>query len=358
MDVIVAAWNTFLQMMNQLRPSDALDIILVSFIIYNAIKLVRETRAGQLVKGIIVLLIIWGLSYLLKLYMMETLLAYLFQYSLILLMIVFQPELRRALEQIGRSEIGRKGWLFGGNDDERMKLNHRAINAVVDAAAQMSKSKTGALMVFEMKTKLGDIIDTGTVVNAVPSLPIICNIFFNKAPLHDGAMILRDGMVYAAGCILPLTKSDRVAIELGTRHRAAIGMSENSDAVVVVVSEETGQISVVVNGVITRNYTRATPHNSEDAGAILCWHKIARCTFLNLICRASRIRLPENFCQPESGLPTQTSYSIFEFVFANLGIVFFDTAADLLLWQKRVQLSHVPMILNVRPFWHNIVRFC
>ncbi len=103
---------------------------------------------------------------------------------------------------------------------------------------------------------------------------------------------------------------------------------------------------------------KATPHNSEDAGAILCWHKIARCTFLNLICRASRIRLPENFCQPESGLPTQTSYSIFEFVFANLGIVFFDTAADLLLWQKRVQLSNVPMILNVRPFWHNIVRFC
>ena len=113
-------------------------------------------------------------------------------------------------------------------------------------------------MVFEMKTKLGDIIDTGTVVNAVPSAPIICNIFFNKAPLHDGAMILRDGMVYAAGCILPLTKSDRVAIELGTRHRAAIGMSENSDAGVVVVSEETGQISVVTNGVITRNYTRET----------------------------------------------------------------------------------------------------
>jgi diadenylate cyclase len=122
----------------------------------------------------------------------------------------------------------------------------------------MSKSKTGALMVFEMKTKLGDIIDTGTVVNAIPSPPIICNIFFNKAPLHDGAMILRDGMVYAAGCILPLTKNENVAIELGTRHRAAIGMSENSDAVIVVVSEETGQISVVVNGVITRNYTRET----------------------------------------------------------------------------------------------------
>jgi diadenylate cyclase len=122
----------------------------------------------------------------------------------------------------------------------------------------MSKQKTGALMVFERETKLGDIIDTGTVIDALPSPPIICNIFFNKAPLHDGAMILRDGMVYAAGCILPLTKSDNVSLELGTRHRAAIGMSENSDAVVVAVSEETGQISVVVNGVITRNYTRET----------------------------------------------------------------------------------------------------
>ena len=257
MDGIVSLWNMFLQLLHQFRFTDALDIILVSFIIYSGIKLVRETRAGQLVKGIVVLLIIWGLSSLFKLYMMETILAYFFQYSLIVLLIIFQPEIRRALEQIGRSEIGRKGFL-SGDSDEKLRLKRRVINAVVDSAAQMSKSKTGALMVFEMKTKLGDIIDTGTVVNAIPSQPIICNIFFNKAPLHDGAMILRDGMVYAAGCILPLTKNENVAIELGTRHRAAIGMSENSDAVIVVVSEETGQISVVVNGVITRNYTRET----------------------------------------------------------------------------------------------------
>ena len=258
MDVIVASWHVFLQMLHQFRLSDALDIILVSFIIYSAIKLVRETRAGQLVKGIVILLILWGLSKLLGLVMMETLMVYLFQYALILLMIVFQPEIRRALEQIGRSGSGKKGWLSGGVSDETLRRTRRAINAVVDAAALMSKQKTGALMVFEMKTKLGDIIDTGTIVNAIPSAPIICNVFFNKAPLHDGAMILRDGMVYAAGCILPLTKSDRVAIELGTRHRAAIGMSENSDAVIIVVSEETGQISVVINGVITRNYTRET----------------------------------------------------------------------------------------------------
>ena len=257
MDRIIAVWNMFLQLIRQFRPSDALDILLVSFIIYSAIKLIRETRAGQLVKGIIILLIIWGISYLLRMYMTETILAYFFQYSLIVLLIVFQPEVRRALEQLGRSGIGKKDWLIGGSD-EALRRRKRAINAVVEAAAQMSKQKTGALMVFERETKLGDIIDTGTVIDALPSPPIICNIFFNKAPLHDGAMILRDGMVYAAGCILPLTKSDNVSLELGTRHRAAIGMSENSDAVVVAVSEETGQISVVVNGVITRNYTRET----------------------------------------------------------------------------------------------------
>jgi diadenylate cyclase len=257
MDVIVSAWNKFLQLVRQFQLSDAIDIAVVSFIIYSAIKLIRETRAGQLVKGIVVLLIMWGLSYVMKLYMLETILAYFFQYALIVLVVIFQPELRRALEQIGRSDIRKKNWL-SSSSDEKMRRYRKAINAVVDAAAQMSKQKTGALMVFEMKTKLGDIVDTGTVINAIPSLPIICNIFFNKAPLHDGAMILRDGMIYAAGCILPLTKNKNVAIELGTRHRAAIGMSENSDAVIVVVSEETGQISVVSDGVITRNYTRET----------------------------------------------------------------------------------------------------
>lgn len=271
MEVIIGTWNVFLQLIRQFRLSDAVDIILVSFIIYNAIKLVRETRAGQLVKGIVILLVLWGLSYVLKLYMMETLLNYFFQFSLIALMIVFQPEIRRALEQLGRSGIAKPDWSFGlvGDADETLKRDRRAINAVVEAAAQMSKQKTGALIVFEMRTKLGDIIDTGTVINAVPSAPIICNVFFNKAPLHDGAMIIRDGMVYAAGCILPLTKNDKVSIELGTRHRAAIGMSENSDAVVVVVSEETGQISLVVNGIITRNYTRETLRSELEAHVLL-----------------------------------------------------------------------------------------
>lgn len=271
MNYIVTAWNTFISLVKMFRFSDALDVILVSFIIYSAIKLVRETRAEQLVKGIIMLLLVWGASNLLKLYMMKTLLTYFFQFSVIALLVVFQPEIRRALEQMGRSGIGNKHWTFGVSSTDIEALiqqNRRGVNAVVDAAAVLQKQKTGALIVFEMKTKLGDIIDTGTVVEAIPSAPIICNIFFNKAPLHDGAMIIRDGMVYAAGCILPLTKSDKVSIELGTRHRAALGMSENSDGVIVVVSEETGQISVAVNGVLTRNYTRETL-KSELEGLIL-----------------------------------------------------------------------------------------
>lgn len=261
MDYILTLWNWFVDLIKMFRVSDALDIILVSFIIYSAVKLVRETRAGQLVKGIFILLLVWGGSNLLKLYMMKTLLTYFFQYSLIALLVVFQPEIRRALEQLGRTGIGNVHWNFGistTDTQSTMQQNRKGINAIVDAAAVLQKQKTGALIVFELKTKLGDIIDTGTIVQAIPSVSIICNIFFNKAPLHDGAMIVRDGMVYAAGCILPLTKSDKISLELGTRHRAAIGMSENSDAIVVVVSEETGQISVAVNGVLKRNYTRET----------------------------------------------------------------------------------------------------
>lgn len=240
--------------------TDGLDVIVVSIIIYNGIKLVRETRAEQLIKGIVVLLIGWVLSYYLNLHMLGSLLNYLFQFSVFALLVVFQPELRRALEQIGRSGLSNsKGWFSGVKDGESLrKQQAKGINAVVEAAVSLQKQKTGALIVFERQTKLGDIADTGTILNADPSAQLIGNVFFNKAPLHDGAMIIRDGSIYAAGCILPLTKSDKISLDLGTRHRAAIGMSENSDAMVVTVSEETGQISIAVNGVLTRNYTRET----------------------------------------------------------------------------------------------------
>lgn len=255
---ISGLFRSFISLMNTFGIADLLDVSVVAFIIYSLIKIVRETRAEQLVKGIVILVIGYFLSYQFNLKMLSTILDSVFQFGVIALIVVFQPELRRALEQIGRSKLG-DYWSFPSKDSEEyIKAQKDAIKVVSDAAAGFKQSKTGALMVFERKTKLGDIIDTGTVVNAKPSVAIIGNIFYNKAPLHDGAMILRDGMVYAAGCILPLTRNENVSIDLGTRHRAAMGMSENSDAAIVVVSEETGSISVAVNGVLKRNYNKET----------------------------------------------------------------------------------------------------
>ena len=267
MDFITGLWDTFIALLHTFSLSDALDVLLVSFIIYNGIKLIRETRAEQLVKGIIILMGVYAASVVIHLNMMRTLLDYFFNFTIIALLVIFQPEIRRALEQIGRSKLGGKYWFQISSEEAEKALQkkRKCLNAVVEASGKFQKSKTGALMVFEMQTKLGDIIDTGTIVNAEPSVPLIGNIFWNKAPLHDGAMVIRDGVIYAAGCILPLTKSDTVSVDLGTRHRAAIGMSENSDAVVVVVSEETGQISIAVNGVLTRNYTRETLQSALEA---------------------------------------------------------------------------------------------
>lgn len=231
---------------------DIIDISIVAFLIYHLIKIIRESRAGQLVKGIGIILVAYFLSCQLHFRMLSTLLNNFFQFSIFGLLIVFQPELRRALEQLGRSDI-REYWYFGNskNDEDAYSRTYRdLINIVSDSVVSLCDEKMGALIVFERKTKLGEIIDTGTIVKSKPSVPLICNIFFNKAPLHDGALIIRDGMLYAGGCILPLTKSNRLKRELGTRHRAAVGVSENSDAVAVVVSEETGKVSIAVNGTL------------------------------------------------------------------------------------------------------------
>lgn len=261
-DAIVTVYDWFVALMITFKVTDVLDIVVVSFIIYNLIKIVRETRAEQLVKGILILLIAFAASSIFNLKMLYSLFTSFFQFSVLAILIVFQPELRRALEQIGRSKIGKYWNNFSqsnGIEEEKIKQTKRGIKCVVEAAAEFQKSKTGALIVFERQTRLGDIIDTGTIIDAEPSVPMIGNIFFNKAPLHDGAVVMRDGKIYAAGCILPLTKNNStVSVDLGTRHRAALGISENSDAVIVVVSEETGTISMALNGVITRNYTRET----------------------------------------------------------------------------------------------------
>ena len=220
----------------------------------------RETRAEQLVKGILILLLAFAVSSIFNLKMLNTLFVSFFQFSVLAVLIVFQPELRSALEHIGRSKIGKywTGLASSGVEEEQIKRIRKCINSVVEVASKFQKSKTGALIVFERTTKLGEIIDTGTVIDADPSVELIGNIFFNKAPLHDGAMIIRNGKLHAAGCILPLTKNNDISTDLGTRHRAGLGISENSDAIVVIVSEETGTISMVRNGIITRNYTRET----------------------------------------------------------------------------------------------------
>ena len=259
-EAIASWWEWMVSIAMNFQFKDAVDIIIVAFLIYGVVKLVRETRAGQLVKGLFLLVILFIISSHFNLVMVSRVLAYFFQFAFVAILIVFQPEIRKALEQVGRNNVGQSiAAVVTGRDRSYDRAQIRkAINAVVDGVGILQQLKMGALIVFERKTKLGDIIETGTQINCEPSGQIVGNIFFNKAPLHDGAMIIRDGMIHAAGCILPLTKNTSVSAELGTRHRAALGVSEESDAVVVVVSEETGQISVAVNGVLARRFTRDT----------------------------------------------------------------------------------------------------
>ena len=259
-EAIASWWEWMVSIAMNFQFKDAVDIIIVAFLIYGVVKLVRETRAGQLVKGLFLLVVLFIISSYFNLVMVSRVLAYFFQFAFVAILIVFQPEIRKALEQVGRNNVGQSiAAVVTGRDRSYDRAQIRkAINAVVDGVGILQQLKMGALIVFERKTKLGDIMETGTQINCEPSGQIVGNIFFNKAPLHDGAMIIRDGMIHAAGCILPLTKNTSVSAELGTRHRAALGVSEESDAVVVVVSEETGQISVAVNGVLARRFTRDT----------------------------------------------------------------------------------------------------
>ena len=236
---------------------DTLDIVLVAFVIYSIIKLVRDSRAEQLIKGILIFALAFLSASLLDLKTMHYLLKTVFDNILIVLIIIFQPEIRRALEQVGHTRLSKIN-IFGMREEgaeAETKRWQRAISATCTAVESLQRMKMGALIVFERNTKLGEIVNSGTVVDADPSPELIGNVFFNKAPLHDGAMIMRDGKVYAAGCILPLTDNLQISSELGTRHRAGVGMSENSDALVVIVSEETGTISMAVGGELKRNFS-------------------------------------------------------------------------------------------------------
>lgn len=247
-------FSTIFDIIRTIKIVDVIDILLVSVILYYAYKFVRDRRAGKLAAGVILFLIALVISDVAGMHTIQYLFQNIFQVGVIALVILFQPELRSALEKMGNSSIkGIKSITERSTDSVML-----AVREVASAAAEMSASRTGALIVFERSTKLGDIVMTGTVIDAQTGSFLIRNIFFNKAPLHDGAMIIRAGRIVAAGCLLPLTGQGDINRDLGTRHRAAIGLSENSDAVVVVVSEETGVISLAVDGKLTRGYSAET----------------------------------------------------------------------------------------------------
>ena len=234
-------------------PVDFIDIALVAVIIFFAIKFISDKRAAKLAIGIFMILFILIISQIFRMSATNFLFSNITQVGIILLVVVFQPELRSALEKIGGA--GKDLKILPGYKDGK---NRTPINTLCEAVQELARETTGALIVIERNTPLGDIIKTGTVVNADICVAMIKNIFYNKAPLHDGAMIIRNHRVHAAGCFLPLSTKDDIIKNLGTRHRAAIGMSENSDAIVIVVSEETGTISLAVDGNLTRNYNYAT----------------------------------------------------------------------------------------------------
>lgn len=236
--------------------SDFLDILLVAFVIYEGIKLIRGSRTIQVIKGIAFLGVVFAIVKLFNMEASEYLLSILFQNGLIILVVLFSPELRNILEKFGRRSFS--GFSFFGfrNAESLEKEVTATVNDFCKSASDLSDSKTGALVVFEKEAPLQEIIKTGTILDAQSSPELFNGLFFKNSALHDGAVIVRDGRIYAAGCILPLTQNNTLDSELGTRHRAAIGMSEHSDAVVVVVSEETGAISVAANGVLTRDITR------------------------------------------------------------------------------------------------------
>lgn len=229
------------------RIIDFIDIIIVAVIFYKLLMLIRETRAEQLIKGLIVLLAVFNISQFLELHMIQYILEKTFTVGIFAILVVFQPELRRGLEYIGRTR-----WLSVSISEiikEEMKQN---IEEIVTAVSTLSRTKTGALIVMERDTGLNEIVDTGTLIEGKISSLLITNIFEHNAPLHDGAVLIKKEKIMAAGCFLPLSIKTDLSRDLGTRHRAALGMVENSDALVVVVSEETGGISVAIDGKLNR----------------------------------------------------------------------------------------------------------
>ena len=249
----IAAWCS--QNLFRIQVADILDIAIVAYLVYRLLGLVRSTNSERIFKGMLIFLVVLWLSNRFELNSLAFILNMLVEWGVLALIILFQPEIRRILEQVGGSRFS---FLKIFNKEQQLGDLEHAITVTVDACGDMSKSRTGALIVFERKNTLDEILRSGTRLDAEPSAELLKNIFFVKAPMHDGALIMREGRVLGAGCMLPLSHNVNLSRDLGMRHRAGIGMSENSDAVVVLVSEETGSISVAVGGMLKRHLTTET----------------------------------------------------------------------------------------------------
>ena len=253
MDTIIKLFDDVKSMIWPIGVADVIDMLIMAFVIYKVILLIRRTSSGGVAKGILLLVAALWVSSFLRLYTVNFLLSKVVEWGVLALVILFQPEIRRFLEQVGRSSLGK---VFAQRE-ERNELDS-AITQTVEAYTSLSRSKTGALMVFERKNMLDDAIKTGTALDCTVNAELLKNIFWNKAPLHDGAVIVRSGRIAGAGCMLPMSGNVNLSRDLGMRHRAGIGASEQTDAVVAIVSEETGSISVAVGGMHKRHLSPDT----------------------------------------------------------------------------------------------------
>ncbi|GKI14670.1 membrane protein [Oscillospiraceae bacterium] len=259
-DMLNKIWNNFQSI--QQNPMNLVDILLVAFVVYEILVVIRKTRAAQLAKGAVVVLVVYALANLMNLRTVVWIMQSVLQIGFLALIVLFQPELRRALEQMGRTDKWAATLFKNRKDDPSLRAKwQNACLAICDAAEQLSDTRTGALIVLERNSNLSEIIRTGTPLNADVNREMLGTIFYEGTPLHDGAVVVRDGVLKAAGCVLPLSDNLEIGKDMGTRHRAALGMSENSDAVVVVVSEETGIISMAKNGVLIRRLDRQNLFN-------------------------------------------------------------------------------------------------
>ena len=275
-EALQAVATTILGYLQLLKFTDILDIAIVAFLIYKGITLLRQSSAAQVAKALLLIMAILWLAYQFNLSSVSFILSRAMELGLLALLIVFQPEIRRFLEQIGSNDI-RDFW----SKDTPKDALEAAIVETAKAYQDLSKDRVGALMVFERKTSLKTTVESGTLLNAAVSSELLKNIFYPKAPLHDGAIVIRSGRVAGAGCMLPLSTNMNLSTDLGTRHRAGIGMSEKSDAVIAIVSEESGAISVAVDGRLRRHLSVETlettlrnellPKEVEEKKGAMAW---------------------------------------------------------------------------------------